>query len=460
MSKERYFLGVDLGTSYFKAGLFDGKGNLAGMGRQPVKKTTEGGICELPVPVFWSALRECVGEAVKNAGISPGKIEALSYSSQANSFILLDQNDEPLTSLILWPDNRAESTYKPSGITEHVDFRVHTGLGIVPGHQFCVAKINWFQRLHPSVWEQVRRIMSVADYLVFSLTGQALSDYSTASLTGLLSVAELRWWDDMLNETKIRSEYMSLPVRMGTRVGKLTVPGAHQIGLDTRTLFFMGGLDHHLAGVGAGLLSRNRISESTGTVLACVAYKKNDAPVPGTCTAPGLDQDHFFQMSFDDNGASSLEWYQKKYAPALTIPELIRMAAGVKAGCRNLIALPSAERYEDLTGFRNREAYHRHGHFVRAILESTARSLAGISTVIKGDAQPEGIVGTGGGAKSRIWGQIKADLTGMNFLIPECTESACLGAAMLAAIGVREYDDLKGITGDWVKTAVCLMPNR
>ena len=74
MGNERYFLGIDLGTSYFKAGLFDGKGNLAGMGRQPVKKTTEGGICELPAPVFWSALRECVGEAVKNAGISSGQI--------------------------------------------------------------------------------------------------------------------------------------------------------------------------------------------------------------------------------------------------------------------------------------------------------------------------------------------------------------------------------------------------
>lgn len=458
MNHERYFLGIDLGTSYFKAGLFDERGKLAGMGRQPVEKTTDGTTCELPVAFFWSTLRNCIAEALKNAAINPVEIEALSYSSQANSFILLDQNDDPLTPLILWPDNRAKMIWQPPVLAERADFCSQTGLGIVPGHQFCMAKINWFQRLHPSVWEQVRRIMSVADYLVFSLTGQALSDYSTASLTGLLSVAELRWWNDMLNETKIRSECMSLPVRMGTRVGKLTVNGAHQIGLNTRTLFFMGGLDHHLAGVGAGLLSRNRISESTGTVLACVAYKESDAPVPGICTAPGLDQDHFFQMNFDDNGASSLEWYQKKYAPALTIPELIRMAAGVKAGCRNLIALPSAERYEGLTGFRNREAYHQHGHFVRAILESTARSLAVISTVIKGDA--DGIVGTGGGAKSRIWGQIKADLTGMNFLIPECTESACLGAAMLGAIGVREYDDLKEITGDWVKTAVCLMPNR
>ncbi len=108
------YLGIDLGTSYFKAGVFDETGRLKGLGRQYVSKNTGyGTFCELPVALFWDTLRACVGKALQNAQITPEEILAVSYSSQASSFILLDDNDEPLTPLILWPDNRAEETGPP-----------------------------------------------------------------------------------------------------------------------------------------------------------------------------------------------------------------------------------------------------------------------------------------------------------------------------------------------------------
>lgn len=459
MDHEQYFLGIDLGTSYFKAGLFDGKGNLVGLGRQLVKKVTDGKTCELPVPVFWSTLQDCIGEAVKKAKISPDEIKALSYSSQANSFLLFDRNDEPLTPLILWPDNRAEAMHKPFAFPGSSDFCNRTGLGIVPGHQFCVAKLKWFQELQPQTWKQVRSIMSISDYLVFSLTGQKLSDYNTTAMTGLFSIPEYRWWSEALDAISLRPEYLPVPERMGIRVGKMTADGAQKVGLHDHTMFCLGGLDHHMAGIGAGVLTQNWFSESTGTVLACVAYKDNYMPAEATCTAPGLDEDHFFQMIFNDNGATSLEWYQNEFAPAYRIPELLDMADGAEPGCRNLIALPSVNRYEGLTGFRNIKKYHDHGHFVRAILESTALSLRLIFSRLKEDSQPEGIIGTGGGAKSRIWARIKADLTGTDFLVPECTESACLGAAMVGAIGMKEYKDLNEFTGTWVKIKTRLTPD-
>lgn len=114
------FLGIDLGTSYFKAGIFDENGSLLGLGRHAVGKrfpvfreekaspaTRDAVGCELPVAVFWDTLQCCVSGAVRHAGISPREVSALSYSSQANSFILLDEADHPLTPFILWPDERA-----------------------------------------------------------------------------------------------------------------------------------------------------------------------------------------------------------------------------------------------------------------------------------------------------------------------------------------------------------------
>ena len=454
-----YFLGVDLGTSYFKAGLFNEKGRLMGLGRQFLEKNAVGKTCELPVFVFWKTLYDCIGEAIRNAKINPCEIKALSYSSQANSFIFLDRNDHPLTPLILWPDQRAGEIDMPPDVIKRSDYQATTGLGIVPGSQFSMAKINWFQKVQPQIWAQVKSVMSISDYLVFSLTGQKLSDYSTAAMTGLFNISKCQWYNEMLGILGLSPEHLSLPVRTGTMIGKLTAKGARLLGLKDITLFCMGGLDHHLAAVGAGLPGFNYFSESTGTVLACVCYADSYRTQARVCTAPGLDDSHFFQMIFDDNGAVSLEWYQNNFAARYSILELMDMAAGVEAGSRDLIAAPVVNRYQDLSGFSNIKPYHHHGYFVRAILESTALSLSKIFNVLKGNTQPAGIVATGGGAKSRIWVQIKADLTGTDFLVPECNESACLGAAMLGVIGAKECGNLNEIINLWLGNSECIKPD-
>ncbi len=83
-----FYLGIDLGTSYFKAGIFDEQGNLAGLGRcLVIKQTDDGKICELPIADFWVTLRKCINRAIEKAEINPNELIAVSYSSQANSFI-------------------------------------------------------------------------------------------------------------------------------------------------------------------------------------------------------------------------------------------------------------------------------------------------------------------------------------------------------------------------------------
>lgn len=115
----------------------------------------------------------------------------------------------------------------------------------------------------------------------------------------------------------------------------------------------------------------NKVSESTGTVLACVNYRKNYLPRNNVCIAPGLDDGCYFQMAFDENGATVLEWYRDKYALGSSIPELLEMAALVDVGCGGLIAKPCAHVFSEKSGFENIKEQIHHGYFVRAILEST-----------------------------------------------------------------------------------------
>ncbi len=456
-----FFLGIDLGTSYFKAGLFDEKGNLKGMGRQVVKKIIKNNItCELPVPVFWEILRECVREALQSAYITSQDVRTISYSSQANSFILLDSHNKPLTPLILWPDKRAESIEFSDELWQHrSDFIETTGLGIVPGPEFCIAKLSWFQKKHPDIWKQVASIMSISDYLTFELTGQKVSDYSTASLTGLLNTSQYQWWDKSLELFNLRQTCLPTLLRVGTKLGPLTAKGAQHLGLLQETSFCLGGLDHHIAAIGAGIIRSHHISESTGTVLACVNYQESYLTQANCCVAAGLDDNHHFKMAFDENGATSLDWYQKEFAPELTVAELLQKAALIEPGCEGLKAKPCAYKFSAFNGFENVKPYHGHGHFVRALLESTAFSLSTIVAVLSKSSQSDGIISTGGGAQSSLWINIKANLLGSNFYIPECSETACLGAAMLGAISSGETGSMNETMENWVKIKEIIKPD-
>jgi len=406
--------------------------------------TGAGNRCELPVPGFWTILHQCVGEALREAVVSPEEIAAFSFSSQANSFILLDRFDKALTPFISWTDSRADPLPPAlTKLTERTDFLNKTGLGLRPGKHSLIAKTDWFQKNESSIWEKVKTILSMPDYLTYKLTGEKVSDISTSSLTGLLDVQEGKWWSEATNLFNIKTDQLSTIFRTGTRVGHLTGKGAELTGLSPHTLLFTGGLDHHMVAIGAGVPCMNTLSESTGTVLACVGYREGYDPREGVNTAPGLDDNHFFNMTFDDNGALALEWYQKKFAPQSTIQKLLKQAEMVEPGSCGLIALPCSHEFPGLSGFKQVTKDHQHAHFVRAILESTAASLAGLARKLDENNPYQAVVPSGGGAKSKLWIRIKSGMLNKPFLIPESGELACKGAALMCAVGMSVYKSVQ-----------------
>ena len=139
--------------------------------------TGDGSLCELPVERFWTALRSGLQQALAKADATVEDIVALAYSSQANSFLLLDEKARPLTPLILWPDSRVEAVDKAvTQLWNRHDFLTTTGLGIECRPQLAAAKIRWFQANRPEVWSRTSHIMTISDYLTFSLTGKTVGD--------------------------------------------------------------------------------------------------------------------------------------------------------------------------------------------------------------------------------------------------------------------------------------------
>ncbi len=447
-------LGIDLGTSYFKLGLFDRTGRGVGLGRVPVPSIgQEENRCELSIENFWSSLRQGLEAALCQAGRSSQDIQAVAYSSQANSFVLLDGRDQPVTPLILWPDQRTEPVDENvQQLWDRGDFLSRTGLGIAPCNQLALCKLRWFQQNRSDLWSRVSRIMTISDYFVFGLTDKPVGDAGTACLLGLWDLSRGRWWTEAAEKLDLPTRMLSTLLRPGELAGELSARASDLLSLEAGIPLAVGSLDHPLAALGVGLSREAELSVSLGTVLACVRFTETFEPKTNCCSGPAAGKTGYYQLAFDNNGASVLEWYQKNHAPQQTIEQLLQLAGQVSPGCEGLLVFPLANEYAGLEGFQDVQASHTPGHFARAILESTARTLCDLVDRLYGAAKPQRIVVTGGGARSDLWLQILAETLGVEVVRCSCPEPACRGAAMLATVAAGWFSDLKDASAKWVST--------
>ena len=442
------FLGIDMGTSYFKAGLFNGSGTLVGSGRVKVSKRVSGSRAELDIGLCWKSLRQCVFLALEEAKSDSEAITAMSYSSQANTFLLMDKEKNPLTPLILWIDERYKKDERLSTFTGEPEWSEITGIGIPFGAGFCMNKCRGMQEHQAAVWNKTRYIFTLPDYFAYCLTGQRQVDSSTASLLGLMDLEKRCWWPAALQECGISENQLSPLCDIGADGGIL---GAENpLGLPAGIRLFAGGLDHHMAAIGVGIGTMAKLSESTGTVIAAVLYSHNKDRIKDICMAPALERGAYFKMGFDRNGAAALEWYRENFAVENTLEELIEMAEKVPAGCDGLVALPCSNLYPGKTGFLNQQTGFHHGYYIRAIMESTAESLKRLIQKVDQQQESNGVFSTGGGAKSILWGAIKKAVIQRDFFRNHNSEAACKGAAMVAAAGTKQLASVFEVQKEWL----------
>ncbi|MBI5769224.1 MAG: FGGY-family carbohydrate kinase [Verrucomicrobia bacterium] len=406
-------LGIDLGTSYFKIGLFDEGGTLRGLGRVAVTWDEPGpGRSELAVEVFWRLLRRGLGEALAEAGAAARDIAALSYSSQATTFLLLDRADRPLTPLVAWTDLRG-APVEPAlaDFARSERFRRAIGFAEISG-QTAAAKLRWFQREQPRVWADTRRVMSIADYFTFALTGEAAGDASTAAFLALYDLPGRRWWPDALTAFGVEAAQLSTPLTPGTASGRTSARAEELLGVPRGIPFAVGALDHHAAAIGSGLGSLGDVSISTGTVLAALVLVDDAEPTAGCYHGRHTDGRRCYRLAFDANGAGQVEELQKQIAPALSIADLLNLAG---------------------------ESDHPVGRAVRELLTRIAETHARLVRVTAGGGDAQRVIATGGGSRSPHWVQINADVLGVPVVVPACIERACLGAALFAAVAGGWY---------------------
>jgi xylulokinase len=446
-------LAIDLGTTYFKFSLFDRDGCLLGTHRESLPLlNAPGGRMGIWADAFSTWITIAIAKLQGYVG-SLEEVEAVTFATQTNSFLLLGRNRRQLTPIILWPDTRAVNLeLEARRRCETPGFSAITGVPQV-SFQFMVAKLLWLQRQLPELWTQTEKLCLISDYLTLLFTDKHVTEAGVAGLTGLVDIHRCEWWPEMLARFEIDRRMLPSIVRAGSDLGPITAKAAGQFGLPPSCRFIVGCLDQYAGAIGAGNIEPGMLSETTGTALATVRCADHFAAEPGrgVFQGPGFREGLYWRMVFGDVSANYLQWYRDRL-PGRPPPfeQLSALAEAIEPGAAGLRLKSSVGLTEPEEVFEGLTPQHTPDHAVRCIMEAVAVALREQIAALCDGATPGEIPCAGGAARSELWLQIKADVLSAATAATTCPEPTSLGAAMLAEAALRGAD-VREIARQWVR---------
>lgn len=458
-SSSSVVLGLDLGTTNYKACIYNAEGTLLGEGNVPTLYITDDtGRVELPVDHALDLMSGAMAGAAQSAGVSLTQVQGIAYSTQANTFLLLDDNFCPLTPFIVWTDHRA-TTFPPAyqALAEKPEFLETIGFSnVAPG--MMVANIGWFRTEQPEIWAATRHILTLPDYLVYLLTGKHHGDSGSGALLGLWDIPNNTWWTEAVEAAGIEMEFLPNLLNPGTVAGVTTRAGGASFGFQTGIPVVVGSLDHHVAAIGAGAGKTAPFCVSMGTVLAATCLDTKYDTQPGCNVGPGMHGDGYYRLAWHNHGTRALNWYRDAFAPELSIDDLLALAKKTDPAAQlPAVALcPWELNKEDVFSDGHRNADH--GFYMLAILSGIADLLKDMLTRLQPDLVNQGIVVTGGGARCDAWMQLIASRLQAPVYRSASEQAGCLGAAVLAAVGAGWFSTIEEASAAMVDISDCIHP--
>ena len=449
------YLGLDIGTSSVKALLLDERQRPVATGSASLEVARPHPLWSEQNPQdWWRATQDAVAQ-VRAAAAEPwARLFGIGLSGQQHGAVLLDAAGGVLRPAILWNDGR--SWAECGEIARRVpDLTARSGNIAMAG--FTAPKLLWVQRHEPEVFAATAMVLLPKDYIRFRLSGAYVSDMSDASGTLWLDVAGRRWDEVLLAATGLKRAQMPDLVEGSQRSADLSPAVAQDWGLGGRVVPVAGGGGDNAAsavGIGAVRTGDGFLSLGTSGVLFAVSDHYVSAPertLHGFCHALA---NRWHGMSVHLSAAASLSWVAEIGGLDQDIAGLLARTEAWAADAvrrRNApLFLPylSGERTphndSDASGmFAGLRAGHGIEALTYAVLEGVAFSMAdGLDVLSSAGARLDTCQFVGGGARSRFWGQMLADVLGIDLLLPEGAEhGAAFGAARLGMLAAEAGDE-------------------
>ena len=431
------FMGIDIGTTSVKTAVFNETLEQKISLTADYTLDSHGDTVEFDGEAYWTIVKGEIEKIKKQISV-----DALAIDTQCETLILTDENGTPVRPAIVWLDNRAVE--EADIIAEHFG---HKRVYEVTGQPEITAtwpacKLLWVKRHEPEVWAKTKKVFLLEDWILYKMTGKFVSEKTLQSSTIYFDIHTGRWWDEMLAFIGLDKEMLptlySSAQRIGDYDGCAVVTGA---------------IDQIAGAIGAGVIKQGLVSVMTGTTMVIFLPSEQVPPYDEKSIVPchyNYD-DKYCLLSWTPTAGMALKWFRNALCENFSFRELDELAASVPPGSDGVTFLPylcgsTMPKYNPAArgSFTGLTTEHHRGHFARAVMESVACMLKSNLDYLKLDV--EEIRAMGGGANSPLWCQMKADMTGKRLVTLKNKETACLGSAILAAVGIGFFASVEQAT--------------
>jgi len=470
-------IGVDIGTQGVKAVIFSQDGRaLASAFRKSHLNRPEPGVVEEDPEFQLQSVCEGIRECVETSGATGGDVAAVGIDGQMAGIIGIGADGRNVTPYDSWLDERCGPMAR--FMSEQAGAAVIEKSGGPPSFNHG-PKILWWKRVRPHVYESIASFVQPSGYVVMRLCGlaaeQAFIDSTYLHFSGFADNWGLCWDDGLCREFDVSPGKLPRIVAPHEHIGELTQPMAERCGLTAGTPLVAGCGDTAAsflacgaAEPGIGVDVAGTASVFAGTVRSATPDVEHGMLNCGRSAVPGL----WHPYAYIGGGGMNLEWFRESVAGSedqrLSLETLDAMAGEVAGEDDLPFFAPhlSGRACPSQPGLRGAWAGVRpeHGtaHLYHALLEAVPLEYAAYLDAIREvcpDHDLSELRVTGGGERSAVWNQIKADVLGVPLVQIAGSEGAPRGAAMLAGFGVELIPDLRNAASAWVGAGRATQPD-
>ncbi|MGO4123581.1 L-fuculokinase [Inquilinus sp. YAF38] len=448
-----FLIGIDVGTRSVRAIAFDARGRRAAQAARPTPARMQaGGRGEYDPDALFAAVTDCLAEVARSLAGKP--VAGLAVGSVGESCVLVDDSGRSLAPSLVWFDRRTEAAARELAETIGPDriFQI-TGLALDPTLTLC--KLAWMRAHWPEAMGRARRVLAIADWIAFRLTGVAATEPTLASRTLYFDIHERRWSEELLGLAGLDPALLPPILAAGAAIGPVRPEVLAATGLAGRPVVATGGHDHLCGSYAAGITRPGMLLDSLGTaeaVLLATAFPLLDPAVMRRGFIQGAIGT---QLSYLGGGINSsggaVEWFRSLTGQA-EHEALIAEARAVEPGSQGVVFLPhlvySPPPDPDTSArgaFIGLTAHADRGALYRAVLEGLAmqaRLMVDAMAALPGITPPTEIRAIGGSSRNALFLEIKANVYGRPITVVDEPEATALGAALLGGIAAGLWPDL------------------
>jgi ribulokinase len=476
-----YLLGIDFGTGGVRVGIFDAEGTpVVFEDREFGTAYPRPGWAEQDPDEWWRCLVAAVRGAVEGGEVPVEEIAGISVDATSSTVLAVDGRGRHLRPAIMWMDVRASD--QASRIADTGDEALkYNGYGPVSA-EWGLPKALWIRDREPEIFRDARYVCDCADWLVNRLTGEWAFSIDTASSKYYYDRDAGGFPESLYRAVDAEDLLEKFPSRvldLGAVVGELRGEVAEELGLKAGTTVVEGGVDAHVGALGLGVVEPGKMALITGSSHVMIGQTSKpihdpgfwgaytDAMVPGQYTVEAGQASTGSIVAWFKNGFAGDAMRTAKERGVDAYDVLTELAREIPVGSDGLIVLDyfqgNRSPHTDplVRGMMwGLSLSHTPGHVFRAIIEGICYGTENILRTMRShDFEPRLNVVSGGPAKSGLWMQIHADVSGVPIQFTKVTDGPALGSAMLAAVGSGIYPDIASAARNMVHAAETIEPD-